>query len=80
MQANATPPLKSRKYKALAGKFLAAPRHSVTRFGLSTMAYCQQYSLVYWCAKATKVDEDEKGASNNFVAVSVPSALVSVSS
>ncbi|MDB3936092.1 hypothetical protein N9383_05175 [Granulosicoccus sp.] len=46
--------------------------------GLSKMAYCQQYSLVYhqmvyWCTKAANVDE--KPQSNNFVPVAAAPAV-----
>ena len=48
--------------------------------GLSKMAYCQQFSLVYhqmvyWCAKAANVNKDENHAPNNFVAVTVASPI-----
>ncbi len=44
--------------------------------GLSKMAYCQQYSLVYhqmvyWCSKAGKSVDDVKIASTDFVTVTV---------
>ena len=51
--------------------------------GLTKMAYCQQFSLVYhqmvyWCTKAAKtanVNNDENHAPNNFVAVAVASPI-----
>ena len=57
--------------------------------GLTKMAYCQQFSLVYhqmvyWCTKAAKtaktaktanVNKDENHAPNNFVAVTVASPI-----
>lgn len=48
--------------------------------GLSKMAYCQQYSLVYhqmvyWCSKSIKEIDDVKGTANDFIAVSVTPTL-----
>ena len=48
--------------------------------GLSKAAYCQQYSLVYhqmvyWCSKEAKDPNDTKGASSDFIAVNVTSAV-----
>jgi hypothetical protein len=48
--------------------------------GLSRVAYCKQYSLVYhqmvyWCSKETKETDDAKGASSDFIAVSVAPTL-----
>ena len=44
--------------------------------GLSKMAYCKQFSLVYhqmvyWCGKAENVADEAKMPSNNFVAATV---------
>lgn len=48
--------------------------------GLSKMAYCQQYSLVYhqmvyWCSKTENVVEEAKASSTDFVAVSVTPSI-----
>ena len=48
--------------------------------GLSKMAYCQQNSLVYhqmvyWSSKSTRETDVAKGASNDFIAVSVTPTL-----
>ena len=47
--------------------------------GLSKAAYCQQYSLVYhqmmyWCSKGSKETDETKGATSDFIAVSMTPA------
>lgn len=44
--------------------------------GLSKVAYCQQYSLVYhqmvyWCSKSNKKADNTRGGANDFIAVTV---------
>jgi len=66
------PPLQTLSRKTFWQKHIAQWRDS----GLSKMAYCQQYALVYhqmvyWCSKAEKTVDIASDAATDFVAVSV---------